>query len=341
MNFFQNIASQQSLILMAFLMISFLIGFVTGRLIALRKTSALQRKIDDLAQANATVQEEYDTLNGKYTIREADLKRNTLELERTARQLREKKTKAEQLQDELAATAMQLEKTEGYKIQLSVQVETLQKALASQQREIENAQRAILAEREATEELRKRLGDIDEEKVNNLQQEVNSLRYVKVLLEQERDDLQQTLAETGNSLEMMLQKRENEDNKRVYVIGKSDKDENSVLLSQKDALKQLEELIGEVLPYADETESDELKKINGIGPFIAEKLNAVGIFTYEQIAMFEDDFINVLTAAIGFFPERIKRGRWVEQAQELWDEKEQEKLSLPHRDPDLEVETYN
>jgi chromosome segregation ATPase len=333
-------ASQESLILMAFLMIAFLIGFITARVIALRKASALQRTIDTLSQTNTVLEADLTAINGKFSIREADLKRNALELERTVRQLREKNTKAAQLQDELGATILQLEKTEGYKIQLEVQLQTLQKALASQQREIDAAALAIQAEREATEELRKRLGNIDEEKVTNLQQEVNSLNYVKALLEQERDDLQKLLTETGNSLEMMLQKRENEDSKRVYVIGKSDKDENSILLSQKDALKQLEDLIGEVLPYADKSERDELKHINGIGPFIEEKLNAVGIFTYEQISMFDDDFINVLTAAIGFFPERIKRGRWVEQAQELWGEKEQEKLSLPHRDPDLEVNGY-
>jgi predicted flap endonuclease-1-like 5' DNA nuclease len=340
MNFFTNFIQEESLVLMAFLLISFLIGYATARLIGMRHAKALKRKLEEMSQSNASLTEDLKVINGKYTIKEADLKRNALDLERNMRQLQEQKVQSDKVVQELDATKLTLQAAATQEIAQKEQVQVLQKALASQQRELDAAILVIQSEQEATEELRKRLGNIDEEKVSHLQQEVTSLRYVNALIEQERDDLQQQLAETGDSLEMMLQKTEKEDSKRVYVIGKSDKDENAILLSQKDALKQLEELIGEVLPYADKTEADDLKLINGIGPFIEEKLNAVGIYTYEQIAMFDEDFINVLTAAIGFFPERIKRGRWVEQAHEFWNEKEQEKLSLPHRDPDLEVSSY-
>ncbi|NJO02236.1 MAG: hypothetical protein HC880_11605 [Bacteroidia bacterium] len=63
-------------------------------------------------------------------------------------------------------------------------------------------------------------------------------------------------------------------------------------------------------------EKDDLKLINGIGPFIEEKLNALGIFTFEQIARFNENDIAQVTDAIEFFPGRIQRDQWIVQAKE-------------------------
>ena len=108
-------------------------------------------------------------------------------------------------------------------------------------------------------------------------------------------------------------------------------------LTPKEAQARLATLIGERIPRAGVEQRDDLKRINGIGPFIAEKLNSVGIYTFEQITYFDDNFIYILTAAIGFFPDRIKRGRWVEQAKELWEEKEYSRLELPKHSADSGV----
>ncbi|WP_461533674.1 hypothetical protein [Sinomicrobium sp.] len=70
----------------------------------------------------------------------------------------------------------------------------------------------------------------------------------------------------------------------------------------------------ERLGYADENQKDDLKKISGIGPFIEEKLNAIGIYTYEQIGRFNDDDIEQVTELLQFFPGRIKRDNWKSQA---------------------------
>ena len=55
-------------------MIAFLIGFVTGRVVALRKTKMLQRQIDDLAQRNTVLQEDFgiDELFGGETQDQLD-----------------------------------------------------------------------------------------------------------------------------------------------------------------------------------------------------------------------------------------------------------------------------
>jgi predicted flap endonuclease-1-like 5' DNA nuclease len=71
--------------------------------------------------------------------------------------------------------------------------------------------------------------------------------------------------------------------------------------------------------YADTGNSEDLTKINGIGPYIEQKLNEIGIYNYEQISRFKDEDIRVLTDLIDFFPGRIERDDWVGQAEELND----------------------
>ena len=65
-------------------------------------------------------------------------------------------------------------------------------------------------------------------------------------------------------------------------------------------------------------EKDDLKVIKGIGPGIEKKLNQQGIYSYRQISEFTPDYIKELTEAILFFPGRIERDRWVEQASKLY-----------------------
>ncbi|XLS27487.1 hypothetical protein ACJD0Z_09795 [Flavobacteriaceae bacterium M23B6Z8] len=65
---------------------------------------------------------------------------------------------------------------------------------------------------------------------------------------------------------------------------------------------------------ASENDKDDLKKIDGIGPFIEQKLNRIGIYTYDQISRFTDYEIETVTKLIEFFPGRIKRDAWKQQA---------------------------
>ena len=62
---------------------------------------------------------------------------------------------------------------------------------------------------------------------------------------------------------------------------------------------------------------DDLKIIKGIGPFIEEKLNALGIYMFVQIARMTPDLEEEVNVAIEFFPGRVKRDEWVKQAKEL------------------------
>lgn len=64
-------------------------------------------------------------------------------------------------------------------------------------------------------------------------------------------------------------------------------------------------------------QKDNLRLINGIGENVERKLNEVGIFTFSQIANFDDDDIRIVNEAIEFFPGRILKDNWVGQAKRL------------------------
>ena len=72
---------------------------------------------------------------------------------------------------------------------------------------------------------------------------------------------------------------------------------------------------------APEGEADDLKKIGGVGPKIEEKLNALGIYHYRQIAAFTPENAAWLDQEL-HSKGRVEREDWVGQAKALADGKE-------------------
>jgi predicted flap endonuclease-1-like 5' DNA nuclease len=88
-------------------------------------------------------------------------------------------------------------------------------------------------------------------------------------------------------------------------------------INKEQAIAAVKASLGSKLPLANVDLKDDLKKINGIGPFIERKLNDLGIYTFEQVSKFDEELIEQITDAIEFFPGRIVRDNWVEQAKAL------------------------
>ena len=68
---------------------------------------------------------------------------------------------------------------------------------------------------------------------------------------------------------------------------------------------------------ASASEKDDLQKIKGIGPFIEDKLNALGIYTFDQVGSMNSEIEEQVNIAIEFFPGRIKRDEWAKQARKF------------------------
>lgn len=93
----------------------------------------------------------------------------------------------------------------------------------------------------------------------------------------------------------------------------------SVAETTERQMKEVEALAKEdgVLEGETRYPENDLKKIKGIGPHIEGKLKKVGITSFQQIAEFVDEDIQRVSKQIGFFPRRINRDAWVEQAKVL------------------------
>lgn len=88
--------------------------------------------------------------------------------------------------------------------------------------------------------------------------------------------------------------------------------------------------IGEANPE----HKDDLTKIVGIGPFIEEKLNKLGIYTFDQISRLQEADIDALNVQIEYLPNQIQDEEWVEQAEKLKNDKSAEKPKVDTKKKD-------
>ncbi|MBJ35654.1 MAG: hypothetical protein CMB62_03520 [Euryarchaeota archaeon] len=106
-------------------------------------------------------------------------------------------------------------------------------------------------------------------------------------------------------------KKDKKPQKTSKKKGKNKKDDLSRIAEKK------ENIDFKTLGTASAEDSDDLKNIKGIGPFLEQKLNALGIYKYEQISKMTPELEDQVNEAIEFFPGRIKRDNWVKQAKKL------------------------
>ena len=84
---------------------------------------------------------------------------------------------------------------------------------------------------------------------------------------------------------------------------KADDDQNSKLLTS--------------IGTASKADADDLTKINGIGPAYEQRLNEVGVYTYEQISKLKAADRDELSNVDGITRDKIEAEEWVKQAKEL------------------------
>lgn len=65
-----------------------------------------------------------------------------------------------------------------------------------------------------------------------------------------------------------------------------------------------------------EDEIDDLTAIRGIGPVIARRLYAMGIYSFRQISRLDQNSIEQIGKILKYFPDRIHRDGWVSQAKQ-------------------------
>ncbi|MDB2335325.1 hypothetical protein N9V31_01215, partial [Candidatus Poseidonia alphae] len=115
-------------------------------------------------------------------------------------------------------------------------------------------------------------------------------------------------------------KRDQWVNQAKILLGEDVKLDEKALKQAEDLeriSKKAESIDFATLGVASASEKDSLQTIKGIGPFIEEKLNALGIYTFEQVGNMTPEIETQVNKAIEFFPGRVKRDEWAKQARQL------------------------
>ena len=157
-SYFDGFFTQESLLLILFLTISFLIGFVTGRVAGFRHAHQLRRERDAAILDTQAIQLELNVVSERYGVREADIKRQSLEIERLHRAAHETDIKKGQLADELETLQTSSTTWQQGNTKLEQRIDDLETNIQVLQRSLKAANQQTEHAEQATEELRKQIG---------------------------------------------------------------------------------------------------------------------------------------------------------------------------------------
>lgn len=297
-NFFASFNSQESIAILFFLILAFLFGLLTGFLLRGSRVAQLRRALEAKDKELADLQQQIIDLKGQLDLLNADLKKAVFEAE-------EQMTRAARLEEE---------NTRQYREMLSLneEIERLQGANTAYASNIEDLNNQILGLKMRSGEVAPQAREAQsspalEETIYRLEALVEKLARIEAENHSLKAELAQTLARAGNAAPASVSSSIDFD----IPAPETPEEPELVFARDKHVLNE------KIVQQDSDNTMDDLTLIEGIGPFLAGKLNEAGIFTYEQIAEWDGASIGQITEAIGYFPGRIERDNWVGQAVEL------------------------
>jgi predicted flap endonuclease-1-like 5' DNA nuclease len=91
--------------------------------------------------------------------------------------------------------------------------------------------------------------------------------------------------------------------------------------NKSDLLRRIRERQGRIyfdrLGVAHRHEANNLTLIDGLGLWVEERLNLLGIYTFDQISKLTHEDIKTITEVLEIIPGSIEKDNWVGQAREL------------------------
>jgi predicted flap endonuclease-1-like 5' DNA nuclease len=95
--------------------------------------------------------------------------------------------------------------------------------------------------------------------------------------------------------------------------------------NKSDLLKRIRDRKGRIyfdrLGIAHKHEANNLTLIDGLGLWVEERLNLLGIYTFDQISKLTHTDIETITEVLEIIPGRIEQDNWIGQARELAEKK--------------------
>jgi predicted flap endonuclease-1-like 5' DNA nuclease len=321
---FSNLGTEQSILILSWLIIAFLLGLLAGYFLRNRYVNELNRQLEEKDQQLTARQLELDQVQHELALKEADLKRAAFEAEEAQLKIRRS----------------------------AEEVVRLNQLVASAQVELDNTKAAEQASASIINDLNDQILGL---KTKNAQLVEGGASPVDVHVGGSGEALDRLIA-----IEMQLARLTEENSALLRKLGESGEDrlvEQQPIPSidhQPTPDPGISEPAGEffvpkVIPAepvsvpetpnfgnepstlfnADKVllrtgDKNDLTAIEGIGPFLEKKLNDAGVFTYADIAAWDAEKIAEITTKISFFEGRIEKDDWVGQAKKLIDETPEE-----------------
>ncbi len=312
---FAEFKGEESTFIIFFLVTTFLLGLIFGWWAARRGKKKLRKTLKARESELVTLKAEHTGYQEQLGLKEADITKAHLEVE-------ELKTRVSQVEHEKA-------QMDSLSYDHSSEVETLQAENAAHVSQIEALDAKIARlESEALqhEELLETAAsnatsNVDLSAVQSNYDNAN-LRLAAIeekisRIERENSTLKSELSslkDNSSSTIAFVDEEPNVEDEEIETFATTIDEDMAPEERSARARQNLRAAFGTRITTATAADKDDLKKINGIGPFIEQKLNDIGIYTFKQIGQLDDDLIQQVTDAIQFFPGRINRDDWVGQA---------------------------
>ncbi|MBL7793065.1 MAG: hypothetical protein JNK77_12115, partial [Saprospiraceae bacterium] len=283
-NFFAGFNTTDSYAILFIMLLAFLFGLIVGLLLRGRRIRALKAERDAAIENKGLAETELAGMRDQLALKEADMKRIELE----AAELHDKIARHEEEKSKLYYEIHQLnavvESQQSTAKEFQAIIDTLETQLSAAQTTQQQLQQTLEEEADSVEDLaamqsfynasRMRM-DAIEEKLRLLESENSSLR-------QSLDELKPLSApQTTAAAPMIAFSLEEEPEEDIFEPG------------NKDVLR--EKIVIETPP------KDDLSLIKGIGPFLEQKLNQLGIYTFDQVSQWDQTDIERVTHDIGYF----------------------------------------
>lgn len=309
--FFSNFESQESIAILFFLIVAFLLGFIAGYLARSGTVRRLKRELEETQQALAKTQAEIPHLQEQLSLKEADLRKAQFEVE-------ENKAKVTRLAEEKAQLYNEI-------YSINADIEKLQTSNKAYIATIEDLNNQILG----LKAKQNQLAATPEKNQEQLPDE-SAADYIA--------QFQSTQNAMRNRLEALEEKLGNleSENKalktEVAQLKSTVPPPSSSVPAPPEWTPQTAKTLLQQATVLTTQTKDDLTKIEGIGPFLEKKLNEIGVYNYEQISQWDAAAINQITQQIAYFPGRIERDDWVGQAIKL--------MGLKRDNPEAFVNTH-
>lgn len=282
LDLFSNIESREGLFLWLTMLLSFFMGLIVALLLRGAKIRRLKRELK--------------VVQDKEKVAQAQLQSAQQQLQERNAELQEESQQRVALMDKVGHTERLVEDKNQALVQVNRQVEDLQSANRNYALSISDLNDEIITLKSQDNQS---VSDTDSRSIDEHSEAVvSTTEYTQ--LQDRLSKLEQQLADLSSTTTT-----------RTVTVPSPVVEE--AVFEPEPQLHTEKTVLYDKIIVADR-EQDDLVQIDGIGGFNAKQLNNIGVFTFAEIAHWDDKRIEEVTEAIGFMSGRIEKDRWVEQA---------------------------